>query len=139
MGNSITGDRHRDLACAFFAAVDRMNGSFTSFFVPDVRVCFANADPVIGRAAAWRCFAEFIDGLRACGLTDLRHDIVNVWTADGVVISELEVSYAFGPDRSVTVPAATVWRLSGRSDGEGVIVDYRVFVDHGPVHAVTQP
>jgi ketosteroid isomerase-like protein len=116
-------DRTRRL----FAAVDTKDATaFGAFLAPDARLVFGNAEPLVGRDAV-------VDGIGAFFSTidGLAHRIVNQWYAGGDTVAETEVTYQRLDGKSVTVPAVSIWRT--RTDG--LIDDYRIFVDLAPVYA----
>lgn len=53
------------------------------------------------------------------------------WQVGATTIAETEVTYSRVDGKEVSLPAVSIW--STREDG--LIVDYRVFVDIAPVHA----
>ena len=116
-------DRTRRL----FAAVDTKDAeAFGAFLADDARLTFGNAEPLLGAeaiVAGIGAFFSTIDGLR--------HRIVNQWYADAETVAETEVTYQRLDGKSVTVPAVSIWRT--REDG--LIDDYRIFVDLAPVYA----
>jgi ketosteroid isomerase-like protein len=119
----MSGDRTRRL----FAAVDTKDAdAFGAFLAEDARLTFGNAEPLVGRAAIVAgidAFFTTIDGLR--------HRIVNEWYAGADTVVEIEVTYQRPDGKSVTVPAVSIWC----SRADGLIADYRIFVDLAPVYA----
>jgi ketosteroid isomerase-like protein len=116
-------DRTRRL----FAAVDTKEAAaFGAFLAEDARLTFGNAEPLFGREAIVAGIGAFfatIDGLR--------HRIINQWYAGADTVAETDVTYQRLDGKSVTVPAVSIWRT--RPDG--LIEDYRIFVDLAPVYA----
>jgi ketosteroid isomerase-like protein len=116
-----------DLTRKLFAAVDTKDeGVFGAFLAEDARLTFGNAEPLVGReaiVAGIGAFFSTIDGLR--------HRIVNQWCAGADTVAETEVTYERLDGKSVAVPAVSIWRT--RADG--LIDDYRIFVDLAPVYA----
>lgn len=119
----MSADRTRRL----FAAVDTKNAdAFGVFLAEDARLTFGNAEPLVGREAIVAGIAAFfstIDGLR--------HRIVNQWYIGADTIAETEVTYQRLDGKSAAVPAVSIWHT--RPDG--LIDDYRIFVDLAPVYA----
>jgi ketosteroid isomerase-like protein len=86
---------------------------------------YANSDPVIGRAnvaEASKVFMALIAGIK--------HQLLDVWAFDDVVISRLDVTYTRKDGSTLTVPAVTIWRLCERQ-----IDDYRIYIDVAPLFA----
>ncbi|MCF6472883.1 nuclear transport factor 2 family protein [Nonomuraea sp. MG754425] len=110
-----------------FQAVDSFDvDAFTRLLAEDATLVFGNAEPSVGRepiAAGLRTFFATIAGLR--------HRIVRNWQAGDETIAETEVTYRRLDGKHVSVPAVSIWRT--RADG--LISDYRIFVDLAPVYA----
>ena len=86
---------------------------------------YANSDPVIGRenvAEASKTFMALIAGIK--------HQLLDVWASDDVVISRLDVTYTRKDGSTLKVPAVTIWRLC-----EKQINDYRIYIDVAPLFA----
>ncbi|MEV4476614.1 nuclear transport factor 2 family protein [Nonomuraea salmonea] len=92
----------------------------------DGTMVFGNADPMVGRQA-------IADGLRAffATIAGLRHRIVRHWRVGADTIAETEVTYRRLDGRDARVVAVTIWTT--RDDG--LISDYRIFVDVAPAYA----
>jgi ketosteroid isomerase-like protein len=116
-------DRTRRL----FAAVDTKDAAaFGAFLAEDARLRFGNADPLVGSEAIVAGIDAFFSTIEG-----LRHRIVNQWYAGADTVAETEVTYQRLDGKSVTVPAVSIWRT--RADG--LIDDYRIFVDLAPIYA----
>lgn len=112
-----------------FADIDSMDaGLFVSHLTDHARLRFANAPIVEGRDAIEEAIAGFFTTIGG-----LRHRVVEEWHADGATIVEAEVTYTRLDGDDVTLPAAIILRRD-QADGEKV-VDYRIFVDQGPLYA----
>lgn len=61
----------------------------------------------------------------------IRHELLREWTVGAETIAETNVIYLRRDGKEVTVPAVSIWRVGA----DGLIVDYRVFVDQTPVFA----
>jgi ketosteroid isomerase-like protein len=109
-----------------FADIDSMAPDrFAAHLADDVDFRFGNADPVHGRAAVravWAGFCETVDGVR--------HDLVAQWDTGDAVIAESDVTYTRKDGGQVTVPVVTIYRPA-----DGLIEDYRVFIDLVPLFA----
>ncbi|GII84532.1 hypothetical protein Ssi03_25220 [Sphaerisporangium siamense] len=116
-----------DVARRVFRAVDTFDPEeFTRLLADDATLVFGNAEPLAGRAAitaGLRTFFSTIGGLR--------HRVVRNWQVDADTIAETEVTYRRLDGKDVSVPAISIWHT--RDDG--LISDYRIFVDLAPVYA----
>lgn len=117
-----------DVVRRVFQSVDSFAPEeFVRLLAEDATLVFGNAEPLAGReaiVAGLRAFFSTIDGLR--------HRIVRNWQVDADIIAETEVVYRRLDGKDVSVVAVSIWRT--RDDG--LISDYRIFVDLTPVYAV---
>lgn len=110
-----------------FHTIDSMRlDEFAGLFAEDATLVFGNADPLTGRDAITAGIGEFFAAIKG-----LRHEIVNAWQVGADTIAETTVTYHRLDDKHVTVPAVSIWHT--RDDG--LIDDYRIFVDLTPLHA----
>jgi SnoaL-like domain len=110
-----------------FAAVDTKDeGAFGSFLAENARLTFGNAEPLVGRESIVAGIGGFFSTIGG-----LSHRIVNQWYAGADTVAETEVTYQRLDGTSVAVPAVSIWRT--RADG--LIDDYRIFVDLAPLYA----
>jgi ketosteroid isomerase-like protein len=108
------------------ADIDRMDAkAFASYMSDDCVLRFANADEVVGREAIEAAIAGFFGTIKS-----LSHHVFNEWSVDDATIIQFEVTYTRLDDRQVTVPAVTIYQR-----GDGLIDDYRIYVDLTPVYA----
>ena len=109
-----------------FDDIDSMEPDrFAAHLAEDVSMRFGNAEPIVGRQAArdaWAAFCEGIDGVA--------HTPVAQWHSDHGTVAEAEVTYTRKDGGTVTVPVATIYRES-----DGLIDDYRIFIDLAPLFA----
>jgi ketosteroid isomerase-like protein len=109
-----------------FADIDSMEPDrFAAHLADNVTMRFGNADPVHGRNAvrdAWAGFCESLDGVR--------HSLVDQWQSDRGNVVEAQVTYTRKDGSEVTVPVATIYR-----ERDGLIADYRIFIDLAPLFA----
>ena len=114
-------------ARTIFAAVDAQDiAAFDAMFADDGRLVFGNREPLVGREAmiaANVAFFQLIQGVR--------HQLRNEWTVEAETIAETDVTYTRLDGKEVTVPAVSIWRV----DDDGLIVDYRIFIDQAPLFA----
>jgi ketosteroid isomerase-like protein len=109
-----------------FAALDaKDSAAVTARMTADVRMRLGNADLVEGKAKFREATAAFVASINA-----IRHVITSMWSVDDVVIAEMDVPYERLDARKVTLAVCNVFR--GR---DGLVSDYRVYLDIGPVYA----
>ncbi|MEV7013157.1 nuclear transport factor 2 family protein [Streptosporangium sp. NPDC051022] len=117
-----------DVVRRVFRSVDSFDpDEFARLLAEDATFVFGNAEPLAGReavTAGLRTFYSTIGGLR--------HRIVRNWQVDADIIAETEVTYRRLDGKDVSVVAVSIWRT--RDDG--LISDYRIFVDLAPLYAV---
>jgi ketosteroid isomerase-like protein len=110
-----------------FGIVDsRDAAAFGRLFSEDGRMVFGNGEPIHGPERIAESVGEFFATIKG-----LRHAVRNEWTAGPDTIVELAVTYDRLDGKAVTVPAVTMWRVSG----DGLIDDYRIYIDLAPVYA----
>jgi ketosteroid isomerase-like protein len=117
----------RAFADGMFAVVDRLDAdAFAQYYAPDAVLRFGNAEPVHGREAIRRTYAEFF-----ATLDGLRHDMQHFFHQDRTHLAEALVTYTRRDGSLVTVPAMSVFHT--REDG--LIDSYRIYVDLAPLYA----
>ena len=115
-------------AGAVLARVDSRDATeLVKLFAQDATMTFGNAEPMVGRDAIEAGIASFFSSIAG-----LRHRILNEWSLGTDTIAETAVTYRLHDGKQVMVPAVTIWRARG----DGMITDYRVFIDLAPVYAV---
>ena len=117
-----------DVVRRVFQSVDSFDpDEFARLLAENATLVFGNAEPLVGRGA-------IVAGLRAFFSTigGLRHRIVRNWQVDADIVAETEVTYRRLDGKDVSVVAVSIWHT--RDDG--LISDYRIFVDLAPVYAV---
>jgi hypothetical protein len=87
------------------------------------RVCECR---VVGKDNIEATLAGFYDSIKS-----LSHERQGLWEVDDTTIVWSDVTYTRPDDADVTVPVVTILR---RNDG-GLIVDYRIFMNAGPLFA----
>lgn len=116
-----------------FASIDAMDAdAFVAHFADDAVFRFGNGEPAQGRAAVREALAGFFGAIGG-----LHHVVTGVWRGEwerGPVLSvETAVTYTRADgSQTPTLPATSTLRLE-----DGVIQDYRIFVDAAPLFAVT--
>ncbi len=94
----------------FFTMVDRKNAQeYTSYFVEEGSVTFGNQAPLKGEKAILEGMTKFYDSLES-----MHHEIHNLWTESGVIISEAIAHYVNkGSTKRVDIPVVTIVNLDG--------------------------
>ncbi|NJP87954.1 nuclear transport factor 2 family protein [Nonomuraea sp. FMUSA5-5] len=111
-----------------FQVVDSFDAdAFVQLLAEDATLVFANAEPATGREAIAAGLREFF-----ATIGGLRHRIVRTWQVGDDNIAETEVTYRRLDGKDVSVPAVSIWRVRST---DGLITDYRIFVDLAPVYA----
>ena len=115
---------HHDLIAALYAAVDDLDPAGVDAFVtPDVRFRLGNFDELQGRQAVVDANASFFRTIAA-----MRHVIEGISSDGDAVICSGSVHYTRQDGTLLAVPFATVLKLR-----DGLIADYRVYVDISPL------
>ncbi|GAA3660278.1 hypothetical protein GCM10022224_024540 [Nonomuraea antimicrobica] len=110
-----------------FQAVDTFEpAEFVRLLAEDARMVFGNAEPLVGHEA-------ITAGLRAfyATIAGLRHRIVRSWQVEADTVAETEVTYQRLDGKDASVVAVSIWQTGE----DGLITDYRIFVDLAPVYA----
>lgn len=114
-------------ARAILTRIDSMDPTESvKLFAENATLTFGNGQPMIGPDAIETGTAAVYTSIAG-----LHHRILNEWSVDQDTIAETAVTYTRHDGREVTIPAVTIWRV--RDDG--LITDYRVFIDQEPVYA----
>ena len=117
----------RRFADGMFAVVDRLDADgFAEYYAEDAVLRFGNAEPVHGREAIRRTYAEFF-----ATLDGLRHDPQHYVHQDGTHLMEATVTYTRKDGSLVAVPAMSVFHQGP----DGLIDSYRIYVDLAPLYA----
>jgi hypothetical protein len=108
-----------------FSDIDSLDPDrFAAHLAEDVQFRFGNARPVVGRDAVRDTWAEF------CTTVDgVEHHPLAQWDVGDAVVAEADVVYTRKRGDRVTVPVVTIYR----NGGDGLIEDYRVFIDLAPL------
>ncbi|HUO96327.1 MAG TPA: nuclear transport factor 2 family protein [Steroidobacteraceae bacterium] len=107
-----------------FATIDARDAdAFARFITEDGEFRFANAAPLVGRAAIREGVAGFFAAIGGC-----RHRLLRTWTGHGTAACEGEVTYTRRDGSTLTVPFANVFELDG-----GRIRSYRIYIDNTPL------
>ena len=115
-----------EYASAVYEAVDsRDEQRLARFLTENCTFVYANNDPVIGREN----IAEYSKKFMAL-IAGIKHRLLDVRAFDDVIVSRIEVTYTRKDGSTLTVPAATIWRVRDRQ-----IDDYRIYIDVAPLFA----
>jgi ketosteroid isomerase-like protein len=99
------------------------------FLTEDVVLRFGNAEPAVGSAAIADTAAAM-----ANVVASMSHEMLAVWTTnqtDQAVICEMDVTYLRHDGSELTLPCVSVFRLR-----DGLVADYRIYMDINPVFAM---
>ena len=102
-----------------------------ALYTDDVKLTFANADPVYGRAAAEASIQHVLDQT-----TVIKHDIVTFWdeqASDGASVAffEIRITYHLKSGRVITNPGCVVAVV----DDDGRFTEQRLYGDLSNVFA----
>ena len=115
-----------DYVLEVYEAVDSKDEQrLARFLTENCTFVYANSDPVVGRANVAEASKKFI-----ALIAGIKHQLLDVWALDDVIVSRLEVTYTRKDGSTLTVPAVTIWRMR-----DGQIDDYRIYIDIAPLFA----
>ena len=107
-------------ASKVYEAIDSMDEqAFANCLTENCTFVFANSDPVIGRANAAAASQNFLKQLAG-----IKHHLLNAWAFEDVVVSQISVTYTRKDGSTLTIPAATIWKLQDR-----LIDECRIYAD----------
>ncbi|MBT8079172.1 MAG: nuclear transport factor 2 family protein [Gammaproteobacteria bacterium] len=114
------------LITSLFAAIDNkdMDG-FLKHLGQTATFRFGSAPAVSGRNAIREAVAAFFESVAA-----LKHELRRAIADGNVLVCEGVVTYTRHDERRVTLPFANVFEIEG-----GIINDYRIYIDIGPLYA----
>jgi ketosteroid isomerase-like protein len=122
----LAGLEPAEQAARVFAAFDAKDvPGLVCLVSEDVRMRLGNAEEAQGNIA----FASEVRTFTA-SVAAFHHKLLNVWHDGDVLICQLEVQYTRHDGQEVTLPCCNVFRLQ-----DGLITDYRVYMDISPVYA----
>jgi len=115
-----------DYVLEVYEAVDSKDEQrLAHFLTENCTFVYANNDPVVGRANVAEASKKFL-----ALIAGSKHQLLDVWALDDVIVSRLEVTYTRKDSSTLTVPAVTIWRMR-----DGQIDDYRIYIDVAPLFA----
>ncbi len=115
-----------DYASEVYEAVDSKDEQrLARFLTENCTFVYANNEPVIGRENVAESSKNFM-----ASIAGIKHQLLDVWAFDDVIVSRIEVTYTRKDGSTLTVPAVTIWRLRDRQ-----IDDYRIYIDVAPLFA----
>jgi ketosteroid isomerase-like protein len=117
-----------DTARSVLDAIDKgeLEAVIDMVIADDVHFHFGNFEPTSTRAG-------FLATVQAVGasIAGIRHEVVDVWEPEaGAVVVTSDVHYRRVDGQELTLPACSVFRVR-----EGLVHDYRVYMDINPVLA----
>ncbi len=110
-----------------YGEVDRLDAeAFAQRFAPDGTFCFANGPVLTGPAEIAAGVGAFFASIRG-----LRHFQIGQWQVEDAAITQAEVTYTRHDGSEVTIPAVTVYRLTG----DGKVRAGHAYIDLAPLYA----
>ena len=114
------------LLTRLFRAIDAMDiEAFVDCLTEDGLFRFASAPPVRGRTAVGQAVGEFF-----ATIAGLSHELTRTVSDGDTLICEGEVTYTRHDGSRITLPFADIFELK-----DGLIADYRIYADVGPLYA----
>lgn len=111
---------------AIFSALDRKDlGTFLNYLSPSCRLQYGNYSAVEGHDAIREIVGKFLEEI-----AESQHTITERWQIGHSVICHGDLAHTRRDGKKITLPAAHILTLD-----EGVICDYRVYVDMSPLYA----
>ena len=115
-----------EYASEVYKAVDSKDEQrMASFLTENCTFVYANSEPVVGRANIAEASKNFM-----ALIADIKHQLLDVWAVDDVIVSRLEVTYTRKDGSTLIVPAVTIWRIRNKQ-----IDEYRIYIDVAPLFA----
>lgn len=109
-----------------YVAVDAKDAeAYLRQLTPDVRWRFGNGPELVGHDAVRGALVPFFAALHS-----LSHVMTGQWRAGDAVILESDVTYTRRDGTTVTLPAATIYRMRGDLACQG-----QIFMDIAPAFA----
>lgn len=116
----------KDWLVKMFNSIDQMDADrFVSFLAEEASFKFATAPAVKGRKNIHDSVSQFFSAI-----SDLHHDVKEVWEFTDVVICEGEVTYTRHDALKMSFPFVDILRMK-----DGLIVDYRIYTDNSSLFA----
>lgn len=110
----------REFVSKVYETIDAKNEQgFAKCLTENCTFVYGNNDPVVGRtnaAAASQAFLNMLGGIK--------HHLVDVWAFENVIVSQVAVTYTRKDGSTLTIPAATIWKLQGE-----LIDECRIYAD----------
>jgi ketosteroid isomerase-like protein len=109
-----------------FADIDSFDpGRFVTHLTDDVVFRFANNPEVTGRAAVEQAITGFFTSIAG-----LSHHLLQTWEEGDTVIVQADVTYLRQDGAETTVPNADILTFH-----DGLVRDWRIYIDTGPIYA----
>ena len=117
------------LAREVLGAIDALDADrLAPLLADDVHFRFGSAPPLTGKADCLAASREFSASIAA-----VRHEITHVWEPEpGTAVAVLDVHYRRHDGGELTLPCCNIFRLR-----DGLVTDYRIYMDINPVYAPT--
>ena len=109
-----------------FKRVDAMDvDGYLRCLTDDVNFQFGSAPEARGKAAVRDVLVPFY-----ASIAGLKHTLTGFWESGDTAIVRLEVEYSRNNGSKVTLPCANIFQYR-----DGLIADYRIYMDISPVYA----
>ena len=113
-----------DFVSKVYEAIDSMDEQeFANCLTENCTFVFANSDPVTGRAnvaAASQNFQKQLSGIK--------HHLLKAWAFEDIVVSQTSVTYTRKDGSTLTIAAASIWKLK-----DMLIDECRIYADISPL------
>jgi ketosteroid isomerase-like protein len=131
MATQLTTNDAAALIAKIYAADEAMDASaFVALLSPEVSFQLGGSPSIRGREAV----QEFVQGLFS-SLKDIRHQLLHFWLDDRKLVFQGEVTFTFPTGQSMVLPYVDVV-TAGK---DGLLEDYRIYIDLTPMNAGTNP
>ena len=101
--------------------------AFFAAFSDDCHFRLGNNDPIQGRTNIQDWVSDYLSGVAG-----ISHDVLETWSDGDTAVLRVEVTYTMQNQQSFTLPAVTRTRVR-----DGVVTEYLIFMDPGPVAAAS--
>ena len=127
MNTPLTPAEASALIAKIYAADETMNAkAFVELLAPDAIFQLGGSPALTGREP----IQSFVQGLFS-SLKALRHRLIHFWIGNGKLVFQGEATFTFPNGQSLALPYVDVI-LPG---SDGLIADYRIFIDLTPLAA----
>jgi limonene-1,2-epoxide hydrolase len=120
-------EAQQSLLQGLFAAIDDKNvDGFLEYLTADASFRFGSAPAAHGSEAIRAAVGGFFETIRG-----LRHEVSRAMAGDAVLVCEGNVTYTRIDGSEIALPFVDVFEMSG----DGLIADYKIYMDIAPLYA----